>query len=385
VGAWIVALSSAITPRAHAEPADRLALPDARGVVELAVAGSDDDIASLAEALRELVGRLGLTLRAVRAEAPPWTGGAAGDKDDRARVFVDDRLPDRIVITAWSVKDNAASAPVERSVPRAESPAIVVEQVAHAVHATLESLLSSGPPSPAPEPPPVAPPPVEPPALAVEPPTAAAAPAEAPSPRSDHRRGVFGLDATAFASGRGVAPGVGPVMGAGGAVDVTAWRGRWRPSLWVGGAYNATFGKGDAGIVSLATTVTSIRAVPSVELFDVPLLEVDVGAGGGADVFYTVPASAGPNAQGDSVHVHSGAKTETDPVLTGQVVARIRILSSARILIGVDVDYDFARHSYTENYPSKTVAVLEPSLVRPSAMIGVCVPLAGTSACAGAE
>jgi hypothetical protein len=370
---WVssAALATSSAPSVRAQAGD---VPAARGFVELVVAGSDDDVAALVDALRELVGRLGLSLRAVRADAPPWSSGTVPiSRDERARVFIDNRIADRIEITAAAVTDGTPSPLVVRRVPRAESPAIVVEQVAHAVHSTLESLLSGGAPPPEPSAPaPV----VEPPIVAAEP----APQAETPPPRPARRRSGFGMDATAFASGRGMASSTGPVIGGGGAVNLTAWRGPWRPSLWLGGSYNAAFGKLDPGIVSLATSATSIRAIPSVELLDGSLLQVDFGAGGGVDIFHTVPGSPG-------LAVELGpTKNVGDPVLTAQVVARFRVTSAARIFVGVDVDGDLGSHRYTSrDLAGNSSAVLEPWLVRPSAMLGLCVPLVGVAACAGPE
>jgi hypothetical protein len=169
-------------------------------------------------------------------------------------------------------------------------------------------------------------------------------------------------------------------------VNLTAWRGRWRPILWLGGSYNAAFGTQEAGVVSLTTSMTSIRAVPSVQILELSVLQVDLGAGGGADVFYSVPSGAASNTPGESVAL-GGATTRTDPVLCGQLIARIRVLSSARIVVGLDVDYDAERLRYLSQAasPGEPTTVLEPWRVRPSAMVGVCVPLAGTVACAGPE
>lgn len=376
---WVssFALAASSTHAARAQAGEVPSAPDRRGFVDVAVAASDDDTAALVEALRELVGRLGLGLHAMHADAPPWANGASStDRDERARVFIDNRFADRIEITASAVKDGVPSAPVHRAVPRAESTSIVVEQVAHAVHATLESLLSGG----------AAPP--EPIAPDVEPPTVAAAPVPAADtllPRPARRRSGFGMDASAFASGRGMASNVGPVIGAGGAVNLTAWPGPWRPRLWIGGSYNAAFGTGDsADGVTLATSVTSIRAVPSIEVLEHSVLQVDIGAGAGVDVFHAVPGSAGLN----MAEAVTPQPTTTLPhaVLTGQLVARFRIVSSARLLVGFDVDYDLDHQSYTVQYPIGTrgpPAVLEPWLVRPSAMIGLCVPLVGSVACSG--
>jgi hypothetical protein len=393
VWAWSLALAGASAYSTRAQAGEAAAPADsAHGFVQLAVAGSDDDAAALVEALRELVGRLGLGLHAARADASPWANGApATDRDERARVFIDDRFGDRIEITMSAIRGGAPTASVKRSVPRSESTAIVVEQVAYAVHSTLESLLTTGAPPPEPMAPaePVAPPelnvpPPEPPPVAVVP----SPPVDA-LPARPVRRSGFGLDVAGFASGRGMASGVGLAGGGGVAVDVTAWRGQWRPSLWVAASYNATFGVTDPGIVKLATSVTSLRALPSIELFELSFLQVDLGAGGGVDAFYTVPVYETWTAMGPSVRTN-GPTTHWDPVLSGQIVARIRVISGARLLVGFDVDDDLRLPSYTaQNATAGGIygpgPVFRPAQVRPSAMIGLCVPLVGTAACSGGE
>jgi hypothetical protein len=132
--------------------------------------------------------------------------------------------------------------------------------------------------------------------------------------------------------------------------------------------------------VTLQTNITSIRAVPGVAFSPWRVLQFAFGAGAGIDVLQAVPRD--PAA---SVEVLP-AKTLVDPVLIGLVSARIRILSVARLIVGAQVDYDFAAHRYTAlDAGGNAIAVLEPWLVRPSAMIGLCVPLVGAVACGGPE
>jgi hypothetical protein len=344
--------------------------------VQLAIAASDDEASAMVETLRELVGRLGLGLRAVRSDAPPWTAPTVtpAPRDERARIWIDERTPDHVRVVVSSSREGSPSAPVERVVPRGETSTITTEEVAHVVHATLESLLATEGPAPesaAPKAPKTDSPPAPASPAAVR--DESARPATHP-----FSRGV-GLDLAGFVTGRQWADHAGPIVGGGGAVDLGLGRGRWRPELWVSGAYDSAFAS-QSPEATLQTSVTSIRAVPGVAVSPLRVLQVALGAGAGMDVLHTVPRD--PAA---SVELRP-AKTLVDPVITGLVSARIRILSVARLIVGAEVDYDFAAHKYTARDASgNPIAVLEPWLVRPSAMIGLCVPLAGAVACGGPE
>jgi hypothetical protein len=72
------------------------------------------------------------------------------------------------------------------------------------------------------------------------------------------------------------------------------------------------------------------------------------------------------------------------PVVAGQLLARLRLGPSARLLVGFDLDWDPGHHHYTVlDQSGNASAVLQPSTVRPGALVGICVPLAGASACGG--
>lgn len=339
------------------------------GYVELTVAADDDSKAALVGTLRELVARLGLELRVSPMDSTPggFMGAPPRDPGERARVSVDETPGDRVTVVLAVVRRGEISVPVERVMPRGESSAILTEQVAHVIHATLESLLATDAPLPAASPPKAASPivPVEHPVDKV-----VAAPVS-------HRQG-FSLDATAFATGRGVSSETGAVLGGGAALDMTAWRGIGRPSLWISGSYNAPFDQQNAD-VTLQTTVSSFRGVPSILVLASRILDVNVGVGAGVDVFHCVPSNPGPN-----VTVRSTSDL-VDPVLTGQIVTRIRVATSARIVVGIEVDYDAAAHRYVTADSGVHTGVFQPWLVRPSAMVGLCVPLMGALGCAGAE
>ncbi len=341
-----------------------------QGYVELRVAADDDSKAALVGTLRELVARLGLELRVSPTDSSPggFMGASPREPGERARVSVDETPGDHVTVVLAVVRRGEISPPVERVMSRGESSAILTEQVAHVIHATLESLLATDAPVPAPS---------------LSKPAPPVGPVEHPidnvvvAPVS-HRQG-FSLDATAFATGRVVSSGSGAVLGGGAALNMTAWRGIGRPSLWLSGSYNAPFDQPNAD-VTLQTTVSSFRGVPSMQVLASRILDVDVGVGAGVDVFHAVPSNPGPN-----VTVRSSSDL-VDPVLTGQIVTRIRVATSARIVVGIDVDYDAGAHRYvTSQAMGGTSSIFQPWQVRPSAMVGLCVPLMGTLGCAGGE
>jgi hypothetical protein len=364
------AAMSARDARAGEAP-DAAPQPAHQGYVSLRVAAPAEDSAALEATLRELMSRLRLSLRetSIQAASPSaFMAAPQVDADERARVSVDETASDHVVVSVEAVQPGQALSPVERTVPRGTSNAILTEQVAHVIHSTLESLLAGE------EPP--APPPSR---KQESAPQGTGNPAEA---QVAPRRESFGLDATAFAAGRGVASNTGPTLGGGGAVSVTPWTGPWKPSLSLGGAYFAPFGT-PATDVTLQTTITSFRAVASVRVPRTRVIGLDAGLGAGADLFHTVPSTTGNPAT-----VTLGKTQDlADPVVTARVVAGIRLSAGARIVVGIDVDFDAgARRYVTEAIATKDHdTVMQPWLVRPSAMVGLCIPLIGSIGCAGPE
>jgi hypothetical protein len=360
--------------------ADVASPPDAthHAYVELTVAASGEQTALLAATLRELVARLGLDLRVARTESNPAIAlrAPSASNDERARVSIDETAADRVTIAVSAVHNGDVSTPVERTVARDASSAIVTEQVAHIVHSTLESLLAAEPlePAPAPVNPTPAPPPraIEPP----PPPTPAIVEVpERPAPRGPSWWGNVHAAAAAYGTGRGIAPGAEAVLGAGGALGVTGWRGFGRPTLWLSGAYNAPFDEPNPD-VTVRTTMTSVRGSVMLEMLAARLLGLDAGLGAGADIFHAVPGTA---STGTSL---AGTSDLVDPMVTARVIAGVRLVAGTRLVVGVDVDCDVATHRYViQRATGDHSAVFQPWPVRPSALVGLCVPLAGALGC----
>jgi hypothetical protein len=332
------------------------------------IAGSDEDRAALAESLRELVGRLGLRLQADPGEAPPWPADArpAVGEHDAARVWIDARSPDGVHVAISVAHGGWFDPPVERVVPRGDAAPIVTERVAHVVHATLESLLSNQG------------------AGASSQSSPGRSTAEGSTASRDAlpagRSPGLGVDGAFFASCRGVASISGPVFGGGAALDLVVRNVALRPSLWLAGVVQESFdAQGDDMV--LETSVTSFRALPGVELLRLPVLGVDLGAGAGIDLFHVIPRDA----HRLSVTLEP-ATFVVDPVLEAQLLARIRVARSARVLVGFQLDFDFGDHRYTSiDRFGNSQAVLQPWEVRPSAILGFCIPFAGMTGCASSE
>jgi hypothetical protein len=121
--------------------------------------------------------------------------------------------------------------------------------------------------------------------------------------------------------------------------------------------------------------------MPKVPVLHLNTLEVDVSVGGGLDVFsvdHVLVDQSQP--MGIQSTTRSGASTAVTPVGTAQMTVGLRPTESLAVFVGVGVDYDFAPPRYTYDR-----TVFEPWLVRPAVLVGLCIPLAGASACTRPE
>ncbi len=338
--------------------------PD-RTVVDVAIAGSDREADALVTALGDRVPRLGLRMRVERRlDAPP---PSSWPSDAVAGVWIDARATDRVDVRMTSALPDGSRRAYDRSLAVEGSVAVVAEEVAQVVGAELESMQASAPAPPRVVPagpsetasnPPVRPPPPPPPPAA--------------------NRG-FALDLLAFVSERAVSSLSGPVFGAGVAADVSVGRAPWRPSLWIGATYDARFDAMQTRQVTFDVGTTSFRLLPSVELVELQAMQVDVGVGGGLDLFQVAPLAVR-----GSMAVIDPPQRSLDPVLGGQLLMRLRLASRVRMVFGFALDYDCLLRSTTvpEDRPGGHPSTFEPWRLRPAVQFGLCVPLASGGACA---
>lgn len=331
------------------------------------MAARPDERGALLEALREPLDSLGLTLRVAHLDAapPPWVPAGA-----RARVWIDARPPDHVDIFVWTVL-GATAEPAHRVIPRSGSSAVVAEEVAYVVRATLESLLS--------EPLPAAPPPsvtlIAPP----QPPPAEVPYSPPPPVPVGKTTDRFGLDVSGFGIAQGVASST-PAFGGGLGLDLAFWGTHpLRPTLWLGASLNAPVESVTAE-ATLETALYSLRAIPGVELFELGRFHLAAGAGLGVDFLRTVP---GPGSMPSGVIL--GAPTlEADPVIEAQLLFHAPLARSAGVVLGLNLDYDAGTHRYVETDRAGVAStVFAPWALRPAAILGLCLPLIGESACAG--
>jgi hypothetical protein len=294
------------------------------------------------------------------AGSNPETEAQGAHSTDRARVSIDARPADHIEIVLWA---GAMASPVRRSLARElprPSDAVEAEEVAYAVRAALDSLLSE------PRPPPAAAPPAAP---APAPPTPTRAP-----PAAETR--PVSVDGAAFATGHGLATST-PTFGGGLAMDVALWAAsRWRPGLWTEASVAAPVTT-TTSLVSLSTTEASFRVVPNVELGRLGPVRLGAGVGVGLDLLHVTPsAGVAPAA------FLGPSSTYADPILEAQLAAHVRLGDGAGLFASLALDYDTAPHHFTELHGTTTDDALAPWTVRPAVLVGVCIPLAAASKCA---
>ena len=339
-------------------------------VVDTAIAGSTQEADAFVEALGDRVGRLGLRLRVERRQdAPDETSWAS---DVVAGVWIDARSPGRIDLQMTRARGTPRS--YDRSLVRDGSTAVVAEEVAQVVGAALESILATQPDDaaiPAASDAPIAPP------QAPAPPEANPPP---PPARVTPSAGI-GLDALAFVGERAMSALSGPVLGAGAAIVVSAQRAPLHPSLMVSGAYDARFDVQRAQ-VTFDVGSSSLRLIPGVELVDIDALKVDVGVGGGIDLFEVSPLVVR-----ESLAVFDTPTRVVDPVVDAQLLMRLRLASQVRMIFGFNLDYDCALHTTTapDDHPGAPRSTFEPWRLRPAIEFGLCVPLTSAGGCAKAR
>ena len=335
-------------------------------LVLVSVAGHPNERSALLEALREPLDSLSLTMRTSRNDDDP-PAFASAPPGTRARVWIDARPLDHVDIFVWTTL-GAPGAPAHRVIPRSGSTAVVAEEVAYVVRATLDSLLSE----PASVPPP--PPPLVPVAPTADTPSSPRAPAVAA-----RASGRFGFDASAFATAQGVASSL-AAFGGGLGVDLAPWGAHpLHPTLWLDASVNAPF-ESITAEATLETTLYSVRAIPGIEVAEFGRFHLGAGAGFGVDFLHTSPGQ-GSTSSGVKL---SAATVEADPILEAQLLLHAPLARSAGIVLGLNLDYDAGPHQYIERGATgPATTVFAPSSVRPSAMLGLCLPLLGDPACAG--
>ena len=389
-GAAVLALSASLaTMNASAHGEDRK-----RKVVELVALG--DGNATLVRTLRELVGRVGLTVRTISPGDEAFDQPIAADVLARVSVDTRGKGPAHIAI----VDGRSGGIVSQRSLSRESSSGVAVEELALVVRWALDAL-AEGRPVPAagpssdtpaaspasdrpaalptsehsPAPPtsdvPVASPPRD---KAVVPPASERPPVPpaserppvppvgelSPAPLASDQRAPppgdklparpagdqnaasplpWALDLAMLGSARSFASGTGALMGVGGSAVFELGRAAGRPALWLNALYNVPV-RSVRNAVEVDATLLSLRLAPSVAVFDSRVFVLDAGLGGGADVIHVTPTALGPSVQVVPNTAHF------DPVACVEVTGTLRVSPSTVIEFSLEGDADLAPRRY---------------------------------------
>jgi hypothetical protein len=320
----------------------------ARRVVTLEATGAFEQGAVLQDTLRELLGRLGLSVDA-RGTAPP--------DDVLAYVRIDHDEAGANV----SVRDARKSGePARKRVPRSDSTAVFREALAHVVLGAVEPLTTDDAAKPRPEPPEARPtPPASPPA----------SPARRPAPREESASPwAFGVGTAGGGTTLGSTSGF--VVAIGGGVSL-AHRGGLNPTVTLAGRYAFPFDGGD-DVVQAHVNVTSLRLTPEIEVLRAGAFGLALGAGLGVDVLGVTPRS--PVLPASRL---GPSTTRADPVIAPSVMAKLALAKNVDVVLLVAVDVDLARPSWVSDAGGTRTAVFAPARARPFVGIGLDFTVAG--------
>ena len=146
--------------------------------------------------------------------------------------------------------------------------------------------------------------------------------------------------------------------------------GPWSPGLWLLGEFHFPFSGRERG-VELATTVWSVRIEPSLELFRETAFTLELGAGGGADVFALAPVASEPGAS------RGPHRNDVSALLSTFIAGTLRTGTASRVVLAATLDYDLTHRRYLVAQGGQSWVILEPWRVRPALALGFLFDIAG--------
>jgi len=360
LGAVALRAALVVLPAVAASLAPRTALAqerETRTTVQLVLAGNAEERAAFEASLRELAGRLGLRLEVRTVERVDLgdRGGLARESPALATVWVDLAATDRAATVL--VEGRSGRIVLEREVTRGptsasgeRSSAIVVEELAHIVHAAVEEMAEQERNRPQ------APPP----------------PADPPKPPRDESAG-WGLDAGALAGSRMFGTGALFVVGGGVTVGVASSRGAFRPELWLSGTFHVPY-EVKGSMVDVQFSALALRLSPTLRLFGGSSWLVEAGPTAGVDVLWSSPRSSTVPAS-----KLRGDRVDASPVVGGLITGRLGVAKVADVFLQVALDADLAPQRYVLRVGKDTEGVFETFRLRPSLSLGFAFNLVGSS------
>jgi hypothetical protein len=335
----------------------------AQRLVRLEVFGSATEAEQLRASLSESFGRISVALEFVVSDGEP----ARVESPDDARIVVqvDLRRPGVAEVRLARAGEPFGEA---RAVPQRESRELLLEETALVIYTATESLLNEGrevppPPLPAPSTTEVAvpaPPPVP------RAPTVERDSLQKPVPQATPWlvEGAMLVSARAYADDASVVPGFG--LG----VRTRVGAGRFVPAFWVRGEYHFPFTQTTQG-VQLSTTVWSFRVEPALDLVRHGAFALELGAGGGADIFVVSPVSSAAGVE------LSPERRDVSGIVSALLAASLETGNATRVVLTATLDYDLAPRSYSVAQGDERWVLLEPWRVRPALALGFLFDAAG--------
>jgi hypothetical protein len=356
--------SVAATRSASALPVlAQVAPPTTHRVVRLDVLGSREEAAQLRATLVEQFGRIRVEL----APLPGESENGALLPVERAAIAAEVDLRDPTVARVrLTVIGGPPGEP--RLVALRESRAVLLEEVALVVYAGSESLLdevaTQGAQSPATDRAEEGTPATSPPPAA---PVIPAAPPAAEKPRVRHEQPPASLpwvvEGSILVGARAYERDALAVWGLSLGARAGIGHGRWVPGAWLLGEFHFPF-SATSGAVELTTSVWSVRLEPSIDLVQNGLFRLELGAGGGADVFVIAPVSSAPEVE------LGGHRQDVSAVLATMLAASLATTSGSRFVLAATLDYDLAPRRYLVVHGEQSTPILQPWRFRPAISVG---------------
>jgi hypothetical protein len=337
-------------------------------IVRLDVLGSPEEAAQLRTALVEQFGRIGVELEPLPGDSD---GGRA--PPEGATVIAEVDLRDPVVARVrLSLRDGPLGE--SRFIAQRESRALLLEEAALVVYAGSESLLdeatrtraSDGPVDRSEGATPATTPTALPPVVRVAPPVAVTTrvPHDPPAPTPWAVQGAFLTGARAYERDALA------VLGLGLGARTSVGRGRWVPGFWLLGEFHFPF-SATSGPVELSTSVWSFRFEPSLDIVRAGGFRLELGAGGGADVFVVAPVAPAPDVE------LSGHRQDVSGVISTMLTASLATTGASRVFFAAMLDYDLAPRRYLVMQGDQSTTILQPWRLRPAISIGFLFEMAG--------
>jgi hypothetical protein len=304
--------------------------------VTLMTSGDEAQAHAFTDSLRELLGRLDVTLDVGPSDA--------GESAALAAVAADFSVPGECALT---VVDDRGRVVMTRRLDRVPSPALLAEAAAHVVQSVIDDLR---------QPPESHPPPPEEKLRSPAIPPMAQAPAAEPKPESR-----FGLELSAFAAARLI----GDFSGGGGVAGTfNVKMGPVRPGIRLEAIYQAPVTKTEP-FVTVSIQTLSPRALLSLEAVRTPRFSFDAALGGGTDIFFVGTSGL----MGGPMHpMHP--PFYVSPVLSAQVRGQLKVSDATSVFVGLGADLDLQPPNFVEREGTSYESVLAAWRVRPSMSLG---------------